>query len=218
MKRYRQLARQPGSVARNDGDAAKALTGAARTLVAEYEVPFLAHAPMEPLNCVVHVTAEGCEIWTGDQFQTMDQKNAAAALGLAPEKVRIHTLFAGGSFGRRANAKSNYVVEAVHVAKPMGVPVKTVWTREDDIRGGFYRPCYAHRLEAGLDAQGAPVAWSHRIVGQSIVAGTPFAAGMIKDGVDHTSVEGAASLPYAIPHLRVELHSPTLPIPVLWWR
>ena len=218
MEGYRQLARQPGSVARAEGDAAKALAGAAKTLAAEYEVPFLAHAPMEPLNCVVHVTADACEIWTGDQFQTMDQKNAAAVLGLAPERVRIHTLFAGGSFGRRANAKSDYVVEAVHVAKSMGVPVRTVWTREDDIRGGFYRPCYAHRLEAGLDAKGAPVAWRHRIAGQSIVAGTPFAGGMIKDGVDHTSVEGAANLPYAIPHLRVELHSPSQPVPVLWWR
>ncbi|HNA82773.1 MAG TPA: xanthine dehydrogenase family protein molybdopterin-binding subunit [Thiobacillaceae bacterium] len=218
LESYRALLKQPGTVARNDGDAGQALAGAARTLAAEYEVPFLAHAPMEPLNCVAQVTADGCEIWTGDQFQTMDQKNAAAVLGLAPEKVRIHTLFAGGSFGRRANVKSDYVVEAVHIAKRMGVPVKTVWTREDDIRGGFYRPCYAHRLEAGLDAQGAPVAWTHRIVGQSIVAGTPFAAGLIKDGIDHTSVEGAATLPYAIPNLRVELHSPTPPIPVLWWR
>ncbi len=218
LESYRALLKQPGTVARNDGDAGRVLAGAARTLAAEYAVPFLAHAPMEPLNCVAHVTADGCEIWTGDQFQTMDQKNAAAVLGLAPEKVRIHTLFAGGSFGRRANVKSDYVVEAVHIAMRMGVPVKTVWTREDDIRGGFYRPCYAHRLEAGLDAQGAPVAWTHRIVGQSIVAGTPFAAGLIKDGIDHTSVEGAATLPYAIPHLRVELHSPTPPIPVLWWR
>ncbi len=218
LESYRALLKQPGAVARNDGDAGRVLAGAARTLAAEYAVPFLAHAPMEPLNCVAHVTADGCEIWTGDQFQTMDQKNAAAVLGLAPEMVRIHTLFAGGSFGRRANVKSDYVVEAVHIAMRMGVPVKTVWTREDDIRGGFYRPCYAHRLEAGLDAQGAPVAWTHRIVGQSIVAGTPFAAGLIKDGIDHTSVEGAATLPYAIPHLRVELHSPTPPIPVLWWR
>jgi isoquinoline 1-oxidoreductase beta subunit len=218
LEDYRKRMEQPGAVARNDGDAAKALAGAAKTLVAEFEVPYLAHAPMEPLNCVVHATAAGCDIWTGDQFQTMDQKNAAAVLGLAPEQVRIHTLFAGGSFGRRANAKSDYVVEAVHVAKRMGVPVKTVWTREDDIRGGFYRPCYLHRLEAGLDGKGKPVAWKHRIVGQSIVAGTPFAGGMIKDGIDHTSVEGASTLPYAIPNLRVELHSPAPPVPVLWWR
>ncbi len=219
---YRDLARKPGAVARNDGDAEKALAGAAKKISAEFQVPYLAHAPMEPLNCVVQVTADGCDIWTGDQFQTGDQRNAAAVLGIAPEKVRIHTLFAGGSFGRRANAKSDYIVEGVHiakhVAKHMGVPVKTMWTREDDIHGGFYRPCYLHTLEAGVDEKGKPVAWKHRIVGQSIVAGTPFEGGMVKNGVDHTSVEGAASLPYAIPNLYVDLHSPKLPVPVLWWR
>jgi isoquinoline 1-oxidoreductase beta subunit len=215
---YRQLAKQPGAVARNDGNAEQALAGAAKRIAGEFEVPYLAHAPMEPLNCVVSVTGDGCEIWTGDQFQTMDQANAARLLGIPPEQVRIHTLFAGGSFGRRANTQSDYIVEGVAIAKKMGVPVKTLWTREDDIHGGYYRPCYLHRIEAGLDAKGQPIAWKHRIVGQSIVAGTPFAAGMIKNGVDHTSVEGASSLPYAIPNLHVDLHSPTLPVPVLWWR
>ncbi len=215
---YRDLAKQPGAVARKDGDADAALAGAAKRIAGEFEVPFLAHAPMEPLNCVVHVKDGGCDIWTGDQFQTMDQNNAAQVLGITPDQVRIHTLFAGGSFGRRANAHSDYVVEGVHIAKHMGVPVKTMWTREDDIHGGYYRPCYLHTLEAGLDAEGRPVAWKHRIVGQSIVAGTPFAAGMIKNGVDQTSVEGASTLPYAIPNLFVDLHSPTLPVPVLWWR
>jgi isoquinoline 1-oxidoreductase beta subunit len=215
---YRELAKQPGAVARDDGDATKALAGAAKRIAAEFEVPYLAHAPMEPLNCVVHVKEDGCDIWTGDQFQTGDQRNAAKVLGIAPEKVRIHTLFAGGSFGRRANTQSDYIVEGVAIAKRMGVPVKTMWTREDDIHGGFYRPCYLHTLEAGLDDKGRPVAWKHRIVGQSIVAGTPFEAGMVKNGVDHTSVEGASSLPYAIPNLHVDLHSPKLPVPVLWWR
>jgi isoquinoline 1-oxidoreductase beta subunit len=148
----------------------------------------------------------------------MDQRNAAAVLGIQPEQVRIHTLFAGGSFGRRANMQSDYIAEGVHIAKRMGVPVKTMWTREDDIRGGYYRPCYLHTLEAGLDGEGRPLAWKHRIVGQSIVAGTAFEAGMVKGGVDQTSVEGASTLPYAIPNLRVELHSPALPVPVLWWR
>ncbi len=215
---YRDLAKQPGAVARNDGDADRALATAARRIAAEFEVPYLAHAPMEPLNCVVHVREGGCDIWTGDQFQTMDQRNAAQVLGIAPEQVRIHTLYAGGSFGRRANLKSDYIVEGVHIARRMKVPVKTMWTREDDIHGGYYRPCYLHALEAGLDANGRPLAWKHRIVGQSIVAGTPFEAGMVKDGVDHTSVEGAANLPYAIPNLFVDLHSPRLPVPVLWWR
>ena len=218
MDSFRALAKQPGKVARKEGDADAALTGAARRLSAEFEVPYLAHAPMEPLNCVVEVKADGCDIWTGDQFQTMDQRNAAAVLGIKPEQVRIHTLFAGGSFGRRANTQSDYIVEGVHIAKRMGVPVKTLWTREDDIRGGYYRPCYLHSLEAALDGKGRPLAWKHRIVGQSIVAGTPFEGGMVKDGVDHTSVEGASTLPYAIPNMLVDLHSPSLPVPVLWWR
>jgi isoquinoline 1-oxidoreductase beta subunit len=218
LARYRELARQPGRPARREGDADAALAGAARRVRAEFDVPYLAHAPMEPLNCVVRVDATGCDIWTGDQFQTMDQKNAAAVLGSAPEQVRIHTTFAGGSFGRRANLNSDYIVEGVHIARRMGVPVKTLWTREDDIGGGYYRPCYHHVLEGGLDPAGRPVAWKHRIVGQSIVDGTPFEAGMVRDGVDPTSVEGAANLPYAIPDLLVDLHSPRLPIPVLWWR
>lgn len=218
MAAYRGVAKLPGAVARKDGDVDAALSGAATRLSAEFEVPYLAHAPMEPLNCVVQVHEDGCEIWTGDQFQTGDQGNAAAVLGIKPEQVRIHTLFAGGSFGRRANAKSDYVVECVYIAKHMGVPVKTVWTREDDIRGGYYRPCYLHTLEGGLDKDGNPVAWKERIVGQSIVAGTPFAAGMIKNGVDQTSVEGASTLPYGIPNLLVDLHSPIWPVPVLWWR
>ncbi len=215
---YRDLAKKPGAVARDDGDATKALAGAAKKIGAEFEVPYLAHAPMEPLNCVAHVKEDGCDIWTGDQFQTGDQRNAAQVLGIAPEKVRIHTMFAGGSFGRRANTQSDYIVEGVAIAKRMGVPVKTMWTREDDIHGGFYRPCYLHTLEAGLDDKGHPVAWKHRIVGQSIVAGTSFEGGMVKNGVDHTSVEGASSLPYAIANLHVDLHSPKLPVPVLWWR
>jgi isoquinoline 1-oxidoreductase beta subunit len=151
---YRDLAKKPGAVARNDGDAVKALAASAKRIAAEFEVPYLAHAPMEPLNCVVQVKEGGCDIWTGDQFQTGDQRNAAKVLGIAPEKVRIHTMFAGGSFGRRANTQSDYIVEGVAIAKHMGVPVKTMWTREDDIHGGFYRPCYLHTLEAGLDDTG----------------------------------------------------------------
>lgn len=218
MASYRDLARQPGKVARKDGDVEAGLATAAKRLAAEFEVPYLAHAPMEPLNCVVQVKQDGCEIWTGDQSQTMDQRNAAAILGIKPEQVHIHTLIAGGSFGRRANAQSDYIVEGVHIAKRMGVPVKTLWTREDDIRGGYYRPCYLHTLEAALDREGRPVAWKHRIVGQSIVTGTAFEVGMVQGGVDKTSVEGASTLPYAIPNMLVELHSPTLPVPVLWWR
>jgi isoquinoline 1-oxidoreductase beta subunit len=196
------------------------LAGAAKTVTASFEFPYLAHAPMEPLDCVVRLDQTGCEIWAGDQFQTIDQGNAAAAAGLKPDQVRINTLMAGGSFGRRANIVSDYIVEAVHIAKALdkGTPVKLVWTREDDIQGGRYRPMYHHTLTAGLDASGKPVAWQHRIVGQSIIGGTPFEAVMVKDGVDGTSVEGASNLPYDIPNMLVDLHTTKVGVPVLWWR
>jgi isoquinoline 1-oxidoreductase beta subunit len=220
---YRKLAATPGTVARNDGDATKALAGAARTLEASFEFPYLAHSAMEPLNCVVRVDADACEVWNGEQFQTVDQGAVAEVVGLKSEQVKINMLYAGGSFGRRANPASDYVREAAYIAKALavtgkpGVPVKLVWTREDDTRGGYYRPLYLHTLKAGLDADGNVVAWQHRIVGQSILAGTPM-GGMVRDGVDPTSVEGAATLPYAIPNLSVDLHSPKLGVPVQWWR
>jgi isoquinoline 1-oxidoreductase beta subunit len=220
MQEYRRLADQPGRSARNQGNAADALRGAARKISASYEFPYLAHAPMEPLDAVVKLTADSCEIWAGDQFQTVDQANAAKTCGLDPAQVSIHTLYAGGSFGRRANAWSDYIVEAVSIAKAYGAdgtPIKLQWTREDDIRGGLYRPMYFHKLEAGLDPQGELTGWRHVIVGQSITAGTPFGA-MAKDGIDSTSVEGAASIAYKIPNIAVELSTTTVGVPVLWWR
>jgi isoquinoline 1-oxidoreductase beta subunit len=224
LAEYKRLAATPGTVARNDGDAAKALAGAASTVEAAYEFPYLAHAAMEPMNCVVKLDADRCEVWNGEQFHTVDQLNVAQAVGLKPEQVFINQLFAGGSFGRRANTFSDYLVEAATIAKALstsgkaGVPVKLVWTREDDMRAGYYRPAYYHTLKAGLDASGNIVAWQHRIVGQAIQAGTPFEPMLIKDGIDATSVEGAKSLPYAIPNLYVDLHSPKVGVPVLWWR
>ncbi|HWZ58217.1 MAG TPA: xanthine dehydrogenase family protein molybdopterin-binding subunit [Gemmatimonadaceae bacterium] len=220
MDEYRRVAEQPGVPARTVGDAAKAIAGAAHTVSASYEFPFLAHAPMEPLDAVVKLTADSCEIWAGDQFQTVDQANAAHTAGLTPDQVRIHTLYAGGSFGRRANPGSDYIVEAVSIAKALGAngtPVKLQWTREDDIHGGLYRPMYFHKLEAGLSASGELTGWRHVIVGQSIVANTPF-AGLIKDGVDGTSVEGAANILYAIPNIAVSLSTTNTGVPVLWWR
>ena len=214
---YDRLARTPGAPALRRGDADAALAGAARRVSAQYDMPYLAHAPMEPLNCLVSLGPDRCEIWTGTQFQTVDQANAARAAGLKPEQVAIHTMFLGGGFGRRAVPGSDFIVEAVHVAKAAGAPVKTIWTREDDIRGGYYRPMWHSSLSAGLDAAGKPVAWKHTIVGQSIVENTPF-AGEIKNGVDGTSVEGAANLVYEVPNAAVDLHSPRSPVPVLWWR
>ena len=220
MAEYRQLAEKPAASARKDGDAGKALTGAARRISASFEFPYLAHAPMEPLDAVVKLTAKSCEIWAGDQFQTIDQLNAAHTAGLDPQQVSIHTLYAGGSFGRRANPGSDYIVEAVAVAKAYGAdgtPIKLQWTREDDIHGGLYRPMYFHKLEAGLNASNELVAWRNVIVGQSILLGTPMAA-MIKDGIDATSVEGAATIAYDIPNIDVELATTKTGVPVLWWR
>jgi len=216
---YRDMAGQAGVRAKAAGDPDVAMSKAARVVEAEYDFPYLAHAPMEPLNATVRITPDKCEVWTGTQFQTNDQKVAAEITGLKPEQVEIHTEFLGGGFGRRATPTSDFVREAVHVAKAAGLPVKTVWTREDDVRGGYYRPLFFHRVKVGLDAQGAPVAWKHALVGQSFLVGTPFET-MVKDGIDPTSVEGVADSAYLtdVPNHLVELHSPRLPVPTLWLR
>ncbi len=214
---FRALAKTPGVVAKKEGDAAAVLAGAAKKVEAEYEVPYLAHAMMEPLNCVVDLRPDSCEIWTGTQFQTMDRAAAAEVAGLKPEQVQIHTTLLGGGFGRRATPRSDFIREAVEIAKVVKAPVKVMSTREDDIKGGFYRPMWHDRIAAGLDAGGKPVAWTHTIVGQSILAGTPFES-MVKGGIDDASVEGAADLAYAVPNLYVDLHSPRPGVPVLWWR
>jgi isoquinoline 1-oxidoreductase beta subunit len=220
MNEYRRLAEQPGASARKVGDAVPAIKNAAHTVSASYEFPYLAHAPMEPLDAVVKLTASSCEIWAGDQFQTVDQGNAAKAAGLDPQQVTINTLYAGGSFGRRANVWSDYIVEAVSIAKACGAdgtPIKLQWTREDDLHGGLYRPMYFHKLEAGLNEKKELVGWRHVIVGQSIMAGGPFEA-FVKNGVDGTSVEGAANIAYGIPNIDVELATTKSAVSVLWWR
>jgi isoquinoline 1-oxidoreductase beta subunit len=215
---YRRLSRTPGMVARKEGDAAAARSSAARVLEADYELPYLAHATMEPMNCVVDLRADSCEIWAGTQFQTVDQAAAARVAGLAVEKVQIHTTFLGGGFGRRATPTSDVVVEAVAIAKAVKAPVKLIWTREDDMKGGYYRPMWHSRMGAALDAQNGVTAWTHTIVGQSFIAGTPFEPFIIKDGIDGTSVEGGAEVPYAIPNVQVELHTTQVGVPTLWWR
>jgi isoquinoline 1-oxidoreductase beta subunit len=215
---YRQLAGSPGLVAKKVGDAEGALGKAARKLEADYELPFLAHAPMEPLNCVVAPRDGGAEVWAGTQFQTVDQASAAAVFGCKPEQVKLHTTFLGGGFGRRANPVSDYIVEACKIARAAKSPIKMVWTREDDMRSGYYRPMWLSRIAASIDAGGVVTGWHHRIVGQSFIAGTSFEPFIIHDGVDHTSVEGADDVPYAIDNLRVELHTTKVPVPTLWWR
>ena len=217
---FKALAAQPGAIATQKGDTVQALSMAAQVVEAEYVMPYLAHAPMEPLDAVIRVSQDGADIWAGSQFQTVEQATVAGILGLKPEQVRIHTQWAGGSFGRRACPTADYMAEAAHVAKAVGgrAPIQLLWSREDDIQGGRYRPLFVHRMKAGLDAEGRPIAWEHRLVGQSIMTGTGFEKVMVKNGIDATSVEGAANQPYAVPNMLVDLHSPKSPLPVLWWR
>ncbi|GAB3444717.1 xanthine dehydrogenase family protein molybdopterin-binding subunit [Massilia solisilvae] len=219
MQEYASLAKTPGTVAKK-ADIAP-LAGAPKKISAVYEFPYLAHAPMEPLNCVVDLRADHCTVWAGTQFQTADQAAVAATAGLKPEQVTVNTMMAGGGFGRRAVPTSDYIVEAVGVAKAWraaghGEPVKVMWSREDDIKGGYYRPAYVHRADIGLDAKGNIVAWDHAIVGQSIITGTPFEPYMVKNGVDATSVEGMGE-PYAVP-MNLTVHNTKANVPVLWWR
>jgi isoquinoline 1-oxidoreductase beta subunit len=217
-EQYRKLANEPGLVAENEGDAEKGMVSASKTVEAVYEVPYLAHAPMEPLNAVAHVQADRCDIWAGTQYQTMDQKVGAAITGLAPEQIYVHTTLLGGGFGRRANVTSDFVADAVEVAKGENVPIKTIWTREEDIQCGYFRPMFVHKLKAGVDAKGMPTTWHQRLVGQSLAQGTFLEPFMMKDGIDASSVEGAAGMPYSIPNRRVESHNAPRTLSVLWWR
>lgn len=216
---YRELAGKTGLV-KFDADMSK-LAGAPHKLTAEFVFPYLAHAPMEPLNCTVAIGANGAELWLGTQMPGIDTLAAARTLGLQPNAIKVNTQMAGGGFGRRAIPTSDYVVEACNVAKAArsaGVtgPVRTLWSREDDIKGGYYRPMHVHRAQIGYDAQGNILAWDHVIVGQSIIKGTPFEAFMVKDGIDATMVEGMKE-PYELP-MKLSVHHPQVNVPVLWWR
>ena len=190
---------------------------ATTSISAVYEFPYLAHAPMEPINCVVDLAADRCRVWAGVQFQTFDQTAVAAAAGLKLTQVTLNTMMSGGGFGRRGVTTSDDLVEAVNVARAYGRgPVKVVWSREDDIKGGYYRPAHVHKVDIVLDAQGGVVAWNHVIVGQAISAGTPFESVLIRNGVDSTTTEGIAEA-YALP-IKLSVHHPKANVPVLWWR
>lgn len=224
LAQYKEMAKKDGLVARKDGDAAAALAKPAKLIEAEYETPYLSHSAMEPLNCVVKLGEGTCDIVNGEQMHTPDQGSVAALLGISPDQVRITQLYAGGSFGRRANPQADYVLEAVAIAKAawdkgIKVPVKMVWTREEDTRGGYYRPATFHTARLALDDGGQLVAWHHHTVTQSIIKGTAFEAFMVKDGIDATSVEGVADMAYEIPNVKVELSTPdNIGVPVQWWR
>ncbi len=217
LQEFKRLAATKGEMAAEKGNAADGLSKASKVLEAEFTFPYLAHTPMEPQNVTVKVENGKCEIWTGTQMPGNDQQVAAKILGINPEQVSVHTVFLGGGFGRRANFASDFVAEAVNIAKASGQFIKMVWTREDDIHGAYYRPSFVHNIRVGVDGEGKPVAWLHNIAGQSIMAGTPFEA---KTGVDGSSVEGVNDSPYmaAIPDHWVGLHSPRLQLPVLWYR
>lgn len=218
-EQYKQLARTQGRVSVSQGDA-NTIDGFAPTkrIVAEYEFPFLAHAPMEPLNTTIRFDGDRAEAWAGSQFQTVDQMAIAEVLGLKSEQVTFHTEMAGGGFGRRATPDSHLQREAAQIAKRLrGTPVKVIWTREDDVKGGYYRPMHLHRAEIGIGADGMPAVWRHVIVGQSLLADTPFAV-MMKDNIDPTTVEGVNDTHYAIPIFHVSVHHPKVNVPVLWWR
>ncbi|CAN7620757.1 molybdopterin cofactor-binding domain-containing protein [Pararhizobium sp. LjRoot238] len=221
MAMYHDIARKaPAAIARKDGDVDAAFASAAKVIEASFEFPYLAHAAMEPLNAVARSNEDGTlEVWGGHQFPDVYQTLASQIAGITPDKVHLHVMKTGGSFGRRAVFDGDVIVEAVHIAKALGfrAPVKVQWTREDDMRAGRYRPAYVHNMKAGIDGDGKLVAWSNHVVGQSIVSKTMF-DGMVQNGVDPTSVEGANNLPYAIPNQRVGLTTTEVGVPVLWWR
>jgi isoquinoline 1-oxidoreductase beta subunit len=218
-REYKHLLTQPGAVARSSGNVENALRSASKRIDVEYELPYLSHSPMEPLNCLADVRADGCDLWLGTQMQSPDRDAAARELGLDLSQVRVHSAFLGGGFGRRAQRESEVVVEAVQVSKAIGKPVLTTWTREDDVKGLSYRPYVLSRVQAGLDEHGMPVAWQQCIVSQGVLRGGRFDSFIPKDSkFDPTSVEGAADMPYAIPHFLVDTHEGNRTVPVLWWR
>ncbi len=219
LKQYKELAKKTGLIARKDDMSA--LNKSSQKMIAEYSFPYLAHAPMEPLNCTVELKDTECHVWTGSQMQTIDQAAIARTTGLKTEQVSLNTLMSGGGFGRRASITSDYILEAVEVAKTFKQKghteaLKVIWTREDDIKGGYYRPSMVHRAEIGLNAKGDILAWKHTVVGQSIAAGSPFEAFLVKDGIDSTLIEGLRE-PYDIA-FEISAHPVKANVPVLWWR
>jgi isoquinoline 1-oxidoreductase beta subunit len=218
---YLKQADQPGeAVAANRGDVDGAMAKATKTIEATYQFPYLAHAALEPMDAVAHKNGDVLEIWGGHQMPDLYQAVAAQIAGVKPENVTLHVMKTGGGFGRRAVVDADVIAEAVETAKAIGwkAPVKVLWTREDDMRGGRYRPLFVHKVKVGLDEAGNILAWQHRQVGQSLLIGTPFEAMAVKDGVDGSSVEGVSDTKYALENFRSEVVNAKVGVPVLWWR
>ena len=218
-REYRRLCSTPGAVAGQKGDAKGALRRAAKTLDVEYELPYLAHSPMEPLNCLADARADRCDLYLGTQMQGPDRDAVAQALGLDPAKVTVHTQFLGGGFGRRAQRFSEVAVDAAQASRAVGKPVLVTWTREDDVRGMHYRPFVMSRVRGGVGADGMPVSWQQTIVSQGVLRGGWTDAFIPKgQAFDQSSTEGASDMIYDIPNLFVDAHDAQGPVPVLWWR
>ncbi|MBA4053338.1 MAG: twin-arginine translocation pathway signal protein [Marivirga sp.] len=219
-QQYAGFSKEKGLMVQHKGDVFYALQHAEKKLEAEFTVPYLAHAPMETLNCTVKVTGDEFEIWAGTQSPFSHQMEAAAFLGCKPEDVLFHTPLMGGSFGRRGSFQSDWVMEALHIAKATGKSIKLVWSREDDIKGGYYRPFYLHKVTIGIGRDGFPAAWDHHVVGQSLFVNTPLEDLIVNNGIDYSSVDGLNGSPYfdSVPDHSVELHTTTSGVPVLAWR
>jgi isoquinoline 1-oxidoreductase subunit beta len=218
MADFKSRLANPGVVVDKRGDAAGALKKSVRKISVEYEFPYLAHACLEPMNCTISFDGKKAEIWAGFQMPTGDRETAAAILGIPREKIFLHTVYAGGSFGRRANKNCDYVAEAASLARVVKKPFKIVWAREDDMKGGYYRPMTFHQAELGFDAKNQLKAWNHRIIGQSVIAGSPFEPMMVKNGIEGTVVEGVAQTPYSLTNFQCDLQRPTPNMTTLWWR
>lgn len=218
MKNFKQLSNRDAPIAKNTGNADKEMANSATKIEAEFEFPHLAHAAMEPLNCTIDFDGKNAKLYGAFQMPTGDHAAVAKVLGIAHEKIEMNVTYAGGSFGRRATPHSDWVVDACEVAKVLKKPVKVVWSREDDMSAGYYRPMVYHKATIGFDAKNKLHAWQHHIVGQSIMKGTFFEGFMIKDGVEATLVEGVNDTHYKIPHFKVKQTLGETPLTALWWR
>lgn len=218
LEDYLKLAETEGVVIERKGDVKQALQNAVKSINAQYSFPFLAHAPMETLNCTVKISPEKCKVWAATQSPWLHQQEVAAFLGLKPEQVEWHTPEMGGSFGRRGSLSGDWIMEAVHIAKLNGKAIKLIWTREDDIQGGYYRPIYLHDVKVGVNEEGFPIAWQHKIIGQSLFTGTALEKDIVFNGIDYSSITKGVPYTNSIADQSFELITTRNDVTVLPWR